>query len=118
MARRQLEKFGYRPDIVVDGEKAVEAVRVTSYDVVLMDCQMPVMDGFEATRRIRKWELERRSRGERFKTVYIIAMTANAMIGDSEACLAAGMDGYVSKPVRTAELAAAIDQASPAESSL
>ncbi|HYD84746.1 MAG TPA: response regulator, partial [Opitutus sp.] len=100
VARLQLRKFGYEPEIVSDGERAFEAVTTSRYDVVLMDCQMPVTDGFESTRRIRRWEAERRDRGETFVAVHIIAMTANAMLGDREACLAAGMDDYVTKPVR------------------
>ncbi len=111
VARRQLEKFGYRPAIVGDGAQAVAAAQAAPFDVVLMDCQMPGMDGFEATRRLRAWEAERRAAGETREPLYIVAMTANAMQGDREACLAAGMDDYVSKPVRPSDLAAALARA-------
>ena len=72
---------------------------------------MPELDGYEATRRVRTRENERRARGENFTPLYIVAMTANAMQGDREACLAAGMDDYISKPVRPAELAASLARA-------
>ncbi len=110
VARLQLEKFGYRPDIVPGGAEAVAAIKEKNYDVVLMDCQMPEVDGFEATRRIREWEAERRIAGEEVRPMHIIAMTANAMSGDREACLAAGMNDYVTKPVRAPALAAALAQ--------
>jgi signal transduction histidine kinase/CheY-like chemotaxis protein len=111
VARLQLEKFGYHPDLVLSGQEAIDAVTTRSYDVVLMDCQMPDLDGYEATRRIREWEAKRRADGESFLPVRIVAMTANAMAGDREACLAAGMEDYISKPVRTADLAAALARA-------
>ncbi len=107
----QLQKLGYHADVVADGEKAVQSVRITEYNLILMDCQMPVTDGFEATRQIRAWESERQTRGEQFTVLHIIAITANAMVGDREACLAAGMDDYVSKPLRYLDLAAAIGRA-------
>jgi signal transduction histidine kinase/CheY-like chemotaxis protein len=108
VARQQLKKFGCQPVLVTDGEQAVAAVRAADYDLVFMDCQMPGMDGFEATRQIRAWEAERRAQGQVFPSLHIIAMTANAMVGDREACLAAGMDDYVSKPVHVEELGRAI----------
>ncbi len=104
LALRLLQRLGYEADVADDGRQAVSMVRVTAYDVVLMDVQMPVLDGLEATRRIRT-ELPPDDQP------YIIAMTANAMAGDREACLAAGMNGYVSKPVQLAELDDAIEAA-------
>jgi len=96
----QLAKLGYRADLVNDGVAAVAAVRRRDYDVVLMDLQMPELDGLAATRQIRA---RLGGRGPR-----IIALTANALPGDREACLAAGMDDYLSKPLDTAELARAL----------
>jgi len=93
-----LERMGHAVTVVTDGRQAVEACLEQSFDVVLMDVQMPVMDGLEATRRIRAAEA-----GAAAHTP-IVAMTANAMQGDRERCLAAGMDGYVSKPVVVAHL--------------
>jgi CheY-like chemotaxis protein len=111
VARLQLEKFGYTAEMVASGQEAIDAVARDTYDVVLMDCQMPDLDGYEATRRIREMETKRRAAGAIFQSVRIIAMTANAMSGDRETCLAAGMEDYISKPVRTADLAAALARA-------
>ena len=94
-----LQQFGYECRIVTNGEAAVEAVRDESYDLVLMDCQMPGMDGFEATRTIRREE-QQASAGR----LPIVALTANAIKGDRERCLTAGMDGYVAKPIDTLRL--------------
>jgi len=88
-----LEKLGLSAQVVDNGSQAVEAVRIRSYPVVLMDCHMPEMDGFEATRAIRRMEL---SNG---KHTPIIAVTALAMAGDRERCIEAGMDDYISKPI-------------------
>jgi CheY-like chemotaxis protein len=95
--RAMLMKLGVAPTIVADGRQAVDAVSAGDVDLVLMDCQMPVMDGFEATRAIRG--LQPGQRGP-----VIVAVTANAMSGDAERCRAAGMDDYVSKPISIAEL--------------
>jgi CheY-like chemotaxis protein len=100
LAIRLLERMGRAADVVANGLEAVEAIARDAYDVVLMDVQMPELDGLEATRRIRSMELAHRP--------WIIAMTANAMEGDREACLTAGMDGYISKPIRPDDLAAAL----------
>ncbi len=97
-----LRKLGYEPDLAADGLDVLEAMGRATYDLILMDCQMPGMDGYEATRRIRN-----REEGEE-DHVWIIAMTANAMQGDREQCLAVGMDDYVPKPVNVAALKAAI----------
>jgi CheY-like chemotaxis protein len=93
VALRQLGKLGYAAQTVADGREAVEAALSGQFDVVLMDCQMPVMDGFQATRAIRKGEARSGRR------VRIVAMTANALAEDRQACLDAGMDDYLAKPV-------------------
>jgi two-component system sensor histidine kinase/response regulator len=98
VARRMLERHGHHVDVAADGQAAIVAVRGGAYDVVLMDCQMPVLDGFAATRAIRRLE-------EPHRHTPIIAMTASAMVADVDACYAAGMDDFVAKPVRWSELA-------------
>jgi PAS domain S-box-containing protein len=106
VALRLLGQMGYRADVAADGVEAIAAVERQTYDVVLMDVQMPELDGFEASREInRRWPGERRPR--------IVAMTANAMQGDRELCVAAGMDDYVSKPIRVEELVAALERCRP-----
>ena len=101
LALRLLEKLGYRADVAGNGIEAIEALERQAYDLLLSDVQMPEMDGLEATRRI----LERWPEGER---PWIVAMTAEAMSGDRERCLDAGMNDYLAKPIRVDELVAAI----------
>ena len=101
LALRLLQQMGYRADVAANGIEAIEALQRQPYDVVLMDVQMPEMDGLEATRRIvQRWGATERPR--------ILAMTANAMQGDREECLAAGMDDYITKPIRVAALQQAL----------
>lgn len=95
---RQLQRLGYSATMVTNGREAVDAAANDSFDLILMDCQMPELDGFEATRLIRSAEA-----GGLVRT-RIVAMTANAMTGDREACLQAGMDDYIAKPLRTEDL--------------
>ena len=103
-----LERFGYRADVVSNGREAVEAVNRSRYDLVLMDCQMPEMDGFEATRRIRQSE----PRGRRLP---ILALTADATQHGQEECMGCGMDDYVTKPIDRAQLREALLRWLPAE---
>jgi len=90
-----LKHFGYAADFAVHGEQALEALDQNDYDLIFMDVQMPVMDGYTATARIRE-----REQVKGLPRMPIIAMTANAMEGDREVCLAAGMDDYLAKPIR------------------
>jgi PAS domain S-box-containing protein len=108
LALALLGKLGYQADVVENGREALDALEQQAYDVVLMDVQMPELDGLEATRRIRD-----RFRSEEGPT--IIAMTANAMEGDREECLAAGMDDYLCKPIRVDELSRALARCRPRE---
>jgi PAS domain S-box-containing protein len=106
VALRLLERLGYRADVAANGLAALAALQRQPYDVVLMDVQMPEMDGLEASRRIRQnWPTGLRPR--------IIAMTANAMQGDREKCLAAGMDDYITKPIHTEALVQALSRTPP-----
>jgi two-component system sensor histidine kinase/response regulator len=104
IAVRLLEKHGYSVTVADDGIAALQALKDNQFDLVLMDVQMPNMDGFEATARIRR---EERENGQHMP---IVAMTAHALKGDEERCLAAGMDAYVSKPIRIGELLATIEK--------
>jgi CheY-like chemotaxis protein len=103
VALLMLKKIGYRADVAANGLEVLTALHRQPYDVVLMDVQMPEMDGLETTQRIcQQWETNQRP--------YIIAMTANAMRGDKEICLAAGMDDYISKPVQIGDLFQALNR--------
>ncbi|HXL78314.1 MAG TPA: response regulator [Candidatus Eisenbacteria bacterium] len=103
LAVRMVERLGYRADVAGNGTEALNVLGQVRYDAVLMDCQMPEMDGYEATREIRRGENDRRH-------LPIIAMTASAMAGDRERCLAAGMDDYISKPVKLHIVAAVLER--------
>ncbi|RHZ84451.1 hypothetical protein Glove_81g78 [Diversispora epigaea] len=105
LAVKILEKFGHRVEIVPNGKAAVEQFKTKKYDLILMDVQMPIMGGFEATQKIREYEKE--FSGGR---VPIIALTAHAMIGDRDKCLLSGMDEYVTKPLRMNDLIATINK--------
>jgi PAS domain S-box-containing protein len=109
LAMLMLEKLGDRADFVGNGQEAVQAATATPYDVVLMDCQMPVMDGYAAARALRQAEAEGLLPGR--GRIQILAMTAHAMRGDREKCLAAGMDGHIAKPVTLAALEQALQAA-------
>ncbi|NJN62851.1 MAG: response regulator, partial [Coleofasciculaceae cyanobacterium RL_1_1] len=109
VATQTLQRLGYRADVVSNGREALEAVARQHYDVVLMDMQMPVMDGLQSSRQIcQRWQPDRRPR--------LIALTANAMRGDRDACLEAGMDDYISKPIRLDELTKALQRSAPRRS--
>jgi len=103
LALRLLSQMGYRADVAANGIEAIDSIERQTYDVVLMDVQMPEMDGLEASRRItQRWPPGQRPR--------IVAMTANAMQGDRDECMAAGMDDYVTKPIRVDALVEALVQ--------
>ena len=122
-----LNRLGFSSDVVANGQEAIQALATGSYDLVLMDCQMPIMDGFEATRRIREAERTKTeqmegetSEGESAASPHshpliphripIIALTANAMPGDRETCIQAGMDDYLTKPIKLEELTAVLEK--------
>jgi two-component system, sensor histidine kinase and response regulator len=103
VATRILEKLGCRVAVVENGAAAIAAWQTEHYDLILMDCQMPALDGYEATREIRRLE-----NGARH--IPIVALTAHAMKGADEECIAAGLDGYLSKPLNRDELDAALSR--------
>lgn len=100
-----LRKLGHRVDLAENGERALAALQRQRYDIILMDCQMPVMDGFEATRAIRQ--------NPEWADLPVIAVTANVLQGDREQCLASGMNDYVTKPYKRDELRAVIVRWAP-----
>jgi two-component system sensor histidine kinase/response regulator len=106
----QLQKLGYAADTVANGLEVLAALQRLSYDIILMDCHMPKMDGYEATQAIRKQEESLDQSGLHKSPVHIIAITANAMQGDSEKCFAAGMNDYLSKPMGLPDLQAALER--------
>jgi CheY-like chemotaxis protein len=105
VASSLLKKLGHRVDHAENGRRALEALQNKTYDLVLMDCQMPVMDGYEATRAIRQ--------NPQWQTLPVIAVTANVMQGDREDCLASGMNDYITKPYNRDELRAVIARWAP-----
>jgi two-component system sensor histidine kinase/response regulator len=107
VASRMLQRLGFNVEFATDGKKAVDMVAANRYDLVFMDCQMPVMDGYQATEQIRRTEPPDRH-------VVIVAMTANAMQSDRQRCLDAGMDDYVSKPINKSEIVAVLKRHLPA----
>ncbi len=110
LALLMLERLGYRADVAANGLETLDALQRQPYDVILMDVQMPEMDGLKATRHIRQLSPAEFPTGEQ---PYIIAMTANAMQSDRETCLAAGMNDYISKPIEVKELIRALSECQP-----
>ena len=110
VAALMLGRLGCQVDVAADGRRAVEMFADSAYDLVFMDCLMPVMDGFEATNAIRQLE------GSKAGRTPIVAMTANAKAGDREECLAAGMSDYITKPIQQSELIRILEQYCPAAS--
>jgi CheY-like chemotaxis protein/HPt (histidine-containing phosphotransfer) domain-containing protein len=122
LAARMVEKLGYRASIVSNGREAIEALAKADYDAILMDCQMPVLDGFETTRIIRQREADagtaadataggtHKAAASHPEHIPIIAVTANAMKGDREQCLAAGMDDYLAKPIQLETLRSVLER--------
>jgi two-component system, sensor histidine kinase and response regulator len=102
----QLKRLGHTAIVATDGYEAIEAASATPFDIVLMDCEMPRMNGYQATLTLR--EHERQEQGSPHARV--VAMTAHDLVGDREKCLAAGMDDYLRKPVQTEELRVAIER--------
>src|SRR6202012_3541347 len=110
VAMRLLQQMGYQPDIAGNGLEALAALEKQKYDLVFMDVQMPEMDGLEATRMIRERQHEK-SRFPNYKgNIIVIAMTASAMPGDRDKCIAAGMDDYLAKPVRPEDMRVIVER--------
>ncbi|HRD68153.1 MAG TPA: response regulator [Candidatus Competibacter sp.] len=110
VAKAMLAQLGYAPDVANNGREAVELLEQRSYDLVFMDCQMPVMDGFQATTLVRKREQALMDAGRQVKRLPIVALTAHAISGDRDRCLAIGMDDYLSKPFAQGDLVAILDR--------
>ena len=110
LAQRMLQSLGYESDSAENGLQGIQAHAVQPYHIMFMDLQMPVMDGVEAASHLRKREAENPG----IPPVYIVALTADAMAGDRKRCIDAGMNDYLSKPIRRADLAAALDRAAQA----
>ncbi len=110
VASRLLQQLGYKVDIANNGQEALQALGRQPYDIIFMDVQMPIMDGLEATRQIRRAQADPSSGSSFNRPIYIVAMTANAMQGDREKCLGAGMNDYLPKPIRPEALQAAIEK--------
>ncbi|MEO6711274.1 MAG: ATP-binding protein [Planctomycetota bacterium] len=115
LAKKMLERLGCEVETAFDGRKAIELVRTKSYDMVFMDCHMPGVDGYEATAEIRGAERDAIRRGQAAIAIPIIALTASALPGDRERCLAAGMSDYLTKPVKKEDLAAMLSRWKPTE---
>src|SRR3954468_1689973 len=110
VAMSQLQRLGYSVDAVGNGFEVLQALQFVHYDVVLMDCQMPGMDGYEATRHIREREADRACDLSHAAPIHVIAMTAHAVKGNREKCIDAGMNDYLTKPVRLEELQSALQR--------
>ncbi len=104
IATHMLKKLGHTYEIVNNGKEALEAIKIKSFDIILMDCQMPDMDGYTTTKYIRQYQ-----RSNRTKRTPIIAVTAHSMKGDREKCISMGMDDYIAKPIDIKRLSAVID---------
>ena len=117
VALGQLHQLGYVAEAVANGMEVLKALERIPYDIILMDCQMPEMDGYEATRLIRKREQSLDQRSTWKSPAYVIGVTANAMPGDREKCLAVGMNDYLSKPVQSTELKEVLERWRPEEQS-
>lgn len=111
VARHQLRKLGFAAEVAANGQAAIDAHERNSYEVILMDCSMPVMDGFQAAWTIRNREQPAAGQSQPVHRVHIIAMTADVGADIRQKCVEAGMDDYISKPVILAELAAALERA-------
>ena len=113
VALRLLQQMGYQADVAANGVECLKALERQSYDMIFMDVQMPEMDGLEATRQIRERQKDPGTNGHYKKRIAIVAMTANAMQGDREKCIAAGMDDYISKPVRPDDVRTILERWGP-----